>query len=342
MRIAESRLRYLVRQLLLEDDEPGMPITLTLGMLGVSKSGVNRWSSFPDATQIDLGKETGVGPGERRLAAILNGEVQGPSKPYDLVIPDPGKAEEGISGPSEVEGRWEVKAPDSQTQIRPGTEGLKVVRKVARSIMTVAEEMREFIDHITDDDKPASFIDTAGAKKEYSDIKEWLDAVPSKRSTKNNYELLISGEINADTLAQFTKHIENVRKLSEKIQGEILQINVNGTDFEVTPTKMLRISKILGKDDETAKGELGDVADSAVALSILSNPVFDDPKKLMDEWKAIRASDVFGDTEGLILVNSDGFEFIDIATMDDKVTFARVSQGKPKFDTPMKGGGKME
>jgi len=47
---------------------------------------LNKWVDFP--SDISLSGDTGVGPGENRLADILGGQVQGQSESYDLSIPD--------------------------------------------------------------------------------------------------------------------------------------------------------------------------------------------------------------------------------------------------------------
>ena len=90
------------------------------------------WSDF--SVDASLEGRSGVGPGEDRLAAILGGEVQGQSESFDLQVG---------SGP--FAGKWEVKAPDNSSEIRPGTEGITAFGPINKTLRIALDELSEFL-----------------------------------------------------------------------------------------------------------------------------------------------------------------------------------------------------
>lgn len=297
------------------------------GNKAVDKNGKkNLWVDFQNLYG-DIPYEstkTGIGPGEERLAKILGGAVQGPNSSFDLGILDPG-------GKTIVE-RWEVKEPDASGQIRPGTEGLKFANKVSTMISNVVSEMREFIDDMSTGEKMP--IDSLGSSLAlYEEVKNFLDTVPTKLSPKSNEELLTSGEITKVSFDELLRQVTNVQRIVKNLQSEVLEFDVDGKTFKVSPVKMLKISRLLGLTDDETKEKLGDVTEVALALSSLSNPAFENPSILLEKWNEMRASNVFGNSDGVILVDREGFTFIPASILDSKLSFVRISQGRPRFST---------
>ena len=98
----------------------------------VSFDDLNLWQDFP--SKVPLAGRSGVGPGEDRLADIFGGEVQGQNVSFDL---------EFSSGP--LKGTWEVKAPDAEGNIRPGTEGTSAAAPLMKILVTACDELYEFV-----------------------------------------------------------------------------------------------------------------------------------------------------------------------------------------------------
>lgn len=279
---------------------------------------LNKWVDFP--SDVPLSGETGVGPGENRLADILGGKVQGQSESYDLDIPD---------GP--FSGKWEVKAPDKDSEIRPGTEGNLAVGAINKTLRIAFDELQEFIDFPGIEE----IVKSNGMSSEYNQIVSFMKDSVTK-SGKSNYDLLQSGEITAARFNDIMKIIMAASSIIKIAESKVMNVKINDKTYKVTPTNMLRILRLLGIDEDEASSKLGDVSNIAAALSILNSPVFSNPDILKSQWeKTILAEDVF-DLTGVILVTPEGFMMIK-SPYKDKIKFSRISQGKPKFKVPVKG-----
>ena len=159
------------------------------------------------------------------------------------------------------------------------------------------------------------------------------------KSGKTNVDLILGGEITAARFKEIISVLKSVSKLTEKLRGESMSINVAGKDYMVDPANMLKISKLLGMTNEEAQDILGETLDTAKALMSLNSKIFQNPDILEQAWdKTISADSVF-DLTGIVLVTHDGFMILR-HPYGDKIKFSRVSQGKPKFKTPIKGAGK--
>ena len=283
---------------------------------------LNKWDDFPGTAP--LSKRAGVGPGEDRLAQIFGGTVQGQSESYDLDIPE---------GP--MAGKWEVKAPDKEREIRPGTEGITAFGPINKVLRVVIDELTDFLS-TEGIDKTAQ---SAGAKGLLDSIRKFVTNVVDKKSGKTNVDRILSGEITAARFKEIISTLKNVSKLTEKLRGESMSINVAGKDYMVDPANMLKISKLLGMTSEEVQDMLGETLDTANALMSLNSKIFQNPDILEQAWdKTISADSVF-DLTGIVLVTYDGFMILR-HPYGDKIKFSRVSQGKPKFKTPIKGAGK--
>jgi hypothetical protein len=321
-------LKQLIRQSIILNEDAEADIqdleTLMAGekTLVPSLNKLNRWDDFPGTAP--LSGRTGVGPGEDRLAEILGGIVQGQAESFDLDIPE---------GP--LAGKWEVKAPDKSSEIRPGTEGITAFGPINKVLRIALDELTEFLSTEGIDD----IAKAAEAKGLMDKIKKFMSD-PMSKSGKTNADLIQSGEITSARFKEMINTLKDVSKLAEKLKGESLSVNVAGKDYSVKPADMLKISKLLGMTEEEVKSTLGETLETAKALMALNSKIFENPEILEQAWnKTISADSVF-DLTGIILVTPEGFMMLR-HPYGDKIKFSRVSQGKPKFKTPIKGVGKL-
>jgi len=283
----------------------------------VSFDNLNLWQDFP--SKVPLVGRSGVGPGEDRLADIFGGEVQGQNVSFDL---------EFSSGP--LAGVWEVKAPDAEGNIRPGTEGTSAVAPLMKILVTACDELYEFVNF----PGVKEITKNSESKGLYDEIESFINFKKDEKG-KTNYELIQSGEINSERFISAKKAVEAASKLIKKTQGNLLTIVVNKKKYQVTPTNMLKISKLLGMEQDESSSNLGDISAIAEALSVLNSPVFADPSLLDSKWNGISPDNVF-DVTGVILVNEKGFMVLRYP-YGDKIKISRISQGKPKFKVPLRG-----
>ncbi len=312
--MSEKLIREWIRTQLIIEDIGAETLKVTLD------GSQNSWDKYDSG--VPLSGSTGVGPGENRLVDIFGGTVQGGNTPYDLEIK---------SGP--LKGKWEVKAPDKSGSIRPGTEGVRALAKLMRMVLQVANEMNDLINI----EGVASLSKEAGASTEFNDIKEFLETQPSSRSEKTGYDMLTSGELTKPFFDKLIIAIDNIELMSKKMQGDLMNITVGDQEYEVTPAKMLKISRLLGSSEEEATGKLGEAAAAAQALSTLNSKVWEDKSTIQAEWDAVTASQVFGNVDGLIFVTPQGFHVMKGQELDSKLKLHRVTQGKPRFKSGVKG-----
>ena len=290
-----------------------------------------QWSDFENDTA--LKGRSGVGPGEDRLAEILGGEVQGQSESFDLNIPD---GEFAGHKKHPFAGKWEVKAPDAAGTIRPGTEGITAFGPINKTLRIAVDELAEFLQY----PGVADLAEASESKTQYDDIVSFFAEKEPKseggKVGKPDASLTQSGEITENRFERIMDVLESAKTMVASMQGELLNISVDDTEYQVTPTKMLKISQLLGISDDDTTSALGASAEAARALSSLNSEIFDDATALRTEWEtSIKADEVF-DLTGIILVTPDGFMMVK-KPYGDKIKFNRVTQGKPRFKTPVKG-----
>jgi len=162
-----------------------------------------------------------------------------------------------------------VKAPDESREIRPGTEGIVAFGPVNKTIRVAFDELQEFITTPGIEE----VINNSGASQEYNQIVSFMNRA-GRSSDKTNYELIQSGEINSERFSDIMKTITATSKIIKSMQGKMMNIKVNDKSYKVTPTNMLKISRLLGISDGEASNELGDATSAAASLTILNSPVF--------------------------------------------------------------------
>jgi hypothetical protein len=197
-------------------------------------------------------------------------------------------------------------------------------------LVTACDELYEFVNfpgvkEITKSDESNGL---------YDEIESFIN-LKKREEGKTNYELIRSGEINSERFISAKKAVEAASKLIKKMQGDLLTIVVNKKKYQVTPTNMLKISKLLGMEQDESSSSLGDISTIAEALSVLNSSVFADPTLLDVKWNEISPGKVFNVT-GIILVNEKGFMVLR-SPYGDKIKISRISQGKPKFKVPLSG-----
>lgn len=325
-------LKSLVNEVLYERNVPTTDLSKVTPKVTpkVNKNGTNSWSDFPEADDIPFPEtDAGIGDGEKKLAKILGGDVMGPSVSYDIAIPNKANPVE----------KWEVKHP-SKKEIKAGTQGVRIANHLITMVSTVATEMDEFIElaYQKEEKIPAEFLGPATPL--YEEVRNFIRGMPYEKSAektgsaktlKTNYDLLTSGEITKNTLNRLIMQVQNVQKISEMLQKNVLKIKYNDQEFQVSPAKMLKISKILGLQDDKGSEDTTGGVDAAVALSVLMHPAFDNPQLLSEKWNEIAASKVFEGVKGVILVDAKGFECIQSDQLDSRLEFSRISMGTTKF-----------
>jgi hypothetical protein len=345
----EQTLRKLILETLL-NEQPPSPNTSASGTKQ-PKLGQNSWSDFPTATASLKGR-SGVGPGEDRLAEILAGVVQGQAKSYDLEIPASPDAKKprppwlAADKDNPFAGKWEIKAPDKAGTIRPGTEGIRAFGPLNKALRNAFDDLDDFI-ALGDMENLAA---NSGVEEEYKQIRKFIQgniaskAGQEKGEVLTNSDLISRGEITDKRFKQIISVFEVVGELIRKMGGDSIQtVTIDGKQYEVTPTTMVRISKLLGIDEVEIDERLGDTAQASKALTILNSPAFLNVEELKSAWNEVDDSaGVFDLDGGIILVNHDGFLMIPKSKIASEVKFSRVTQGKPRFKVPMKGHGKFE
>lgn len=284
----------------------------------VQMNKVMQWTEFESA--VPLRGRSGVGPGEDRLAEILGGEVQGQSESFDLLIPQ-----------GSLSGKWEIKAPDNSREIRPGTEGITAFGPLNKTLRNALDELGEFLSY----PGVEALAKESGSSEDFQKLLDFSSKEVTK-SGKTNIDLIMSGEITAARFEEIMSMFESTTELVKRMQGDLLNIQVGEKEYQVTPTNMIKISRLLGVDDTEASDGLGAAAEAAIALSALNSSVFRNPQSLRDQWNDTVSADEVFDLKGVILVTPDGFMMIP-KPYGNSIVFSRVTQGKPKFKTPLKG-----
>lgn len=290
----------------------------------------------------------GVGPGELSCVAALLGldkrSLSNPkSKDFLMNFVSGQKDRFDLTVPSEIDGNkineayvghWEVKAPDINSEIRPGAEGLGSMAKAYRFFEEAAWQINDFMEAI---DKEDLFVDLQKiiSKKELQkivtfssiDVPRIVDGeLPKSRifGSKDGKRL---GLIQVASLLQKCKSDKTVDvKFEKDVSGNApIELYVMMNERNVfSDTKIVK-----------EKMSLTDL--QYVAERYLTNDSFKDPTTIEKKFLSLSmASCVFPNTKGVILVNANEFMIIPTEKLNSVMTFSRVSQKKPKFKTIFK------
>jgi hypothetical protein len=251
----------------------------------------------------------GVGPGEDRLAVELNGTVQGGTTPYDIVD-DKGN-------------KWEVKEPTAGWMVRVGTEGRTAVAQTRAAFDRVNRKLVDGMSRITKEGLSLSDILSDDALTFIS------------RYVEKDVPMIAKGEISKGRLARMHQVMSIVHELIKDEKPEPLQksVEMGDEDHKVNATIDLKTYIKLGSILKISRDEL-QVDDGAVLAAAFTDRIFQtDPDEFMKKYwyDAIKASDVFGHTSGVVFVNPAGYKVIPIANIDKELSFQLITQAVPQF-----------
>lgn len=284
--------------------------------------------------KVPYAKTEGVGPGERRLAKILNGEVMGGSATFDLTTPM---------------GKFEVKEPTGGFHggVRVESEGIAAIEANLSKIKNAAKK----IDAVFGTSAKPEML--AAAKEMYpSETFQMIVDFATKPETKGQTAIqwILRGEIGSKRLKAMGAVLlainsgllaESIIRLAKLVEDKYVTLGDTVTNVDVKKdvdmSTYVKVGKALDLSPDEMKVGPGDMLRAALNTSAFTNP---------DEFvnsilsTPVKASQVFGHTDGLILVQPEGYMIIPKAELDQKMQFLRISKGKPYFK--LAGGGKDE
>lgn len=239
-------------------------------------------------------------PGEDRVAALVGGERQGSASTFDVLGPDNKK--------------WEVKYPVG-AKIRTGVEGTSASSKFRSQVKSVSQSLAEL--------NESEFVQEADAELA-KNLNEFVSA------DQNGLKSILKDEI---SLRAFDRVMDILKRLSvlERKQGEAtVEISTNEKSAVgiVSRQDALRIAKLAGlKPDEIGVSSLEG------ALSVIDVSVLSDPEK----WKqdivdSVKASKVFAEMTGVVLVSQGGYVVVGQDQLDSAFTFNGITQARIKYN----------
>lgn len=267
--------------------------------------------AYDDASE----RKSGIGPGERRLAKLLGGEVMGGGESYDVVDREGNK--------------WEVKEPTGglKGEIRPGTEGLAAVQVAFSKIKHVIEQ----IDGVFGSKKRVKTAAAAEKVMDSATVKKIQEFVTSEAP------MLMKGEVSKGRMAKLLEILHLISAVlgdKEPSNDEAKPKHVEMGDEETKVEKdvdlntYVKLGKVMNLDAKDLNVTPGDMLRSS-----FSGRAFRDPDAFMEKsWnKAALASDVFGHTSGVILVSDVSFRIVPRVELDKVLVFSRITKGFPHF-----------
>lgn len=274
-------------------------------------SGMTAWPN--DVLDIPFRSDTDqaqkIGPGERRIAKIVNGRVAGGSVSYDIIDANGNK--------------WEVKAPNDKLEIKTGVEGRAALTPVREEIERVCNVIENAFLSTT-----ANIIVDVLGKDAVHDVAKFV---------KEDIPRIRAGEISRSRINMMVKIMTLISDLVQEIDAstdssgeKYVAIGDDGPDIELRvdlPT-YIKVSKALDIDNDDINISVVDVLKSE-----FNSPEFHNP----DAWfkkvwvSTIRASQVFGHVDGLFLVSPEGYRLIKKDDIDNVIKFDNVTRGIPAF-----------
>lgn len=264
-------------------------------------------ASIPFYSDADAAQH--IGPGERRVAKIVDGKVVGGSVSYDIVDSRGGK--------------WEVKAPDNSLEIKTGVEGKAALAPV-----------REKIEHVCNVIADAFSGSTADV---IADVLERDTIDDIDRFVKNDIPQIKAGELSGkridaliEVMLLISDVVQEIDTLTSSSGKKYVALGVDGPDveFRIGLPAYIKIGRILDLDDDDMNISAADIFKSK-----FDEPEFRDP----DAWyknvwgSMLHASQVFGHVDGMFFVNRDGYRFVKSGDIDDVLKFVRITRGSPVF-----------
>jgi len=267
----------------------------------------NSWTPWPSSVKRIPYKSNhaGIGPGEYRLAKILNGTVQGGSVSFDI-LDKQGK-------------KWEVKEPRGGT-IRAGTEGTSAF---AGSRAQIEATSKRIIDGYTH-------------AKHYLNLRNLLP-IESRRMIesfiKSDIPMIMKGEIPEGRI----KRLYNVLLAINSAMRESNQDTPNGADdskyvelgddeYNIKKNVDLSTYVHIGQELKLPNLEMH-VSEGDIFAALFDYAAFKSPARWLKKTWKVPATAVFGHTSGVILVSDSGYRIVNKNRLNKEFTLYGVTQG---------------
>jgi len=260
-------------------------------------------------------EQSGTGPGEKRLAQIFGGKMQGGGVSFDVVTPD------GL--------RWEVKALDTKSAlIRPGTEGLAAYEQPKQHLDRVMKQLKNF----------TAVVAKAGLE-DYATPEEIKAFNYISSFVEGEYEMIVGkGEISGERVKTLRAVLRVTQALKSGWESQGAEDDIDTTvglankEVEVDKNTYIDVAKKVQKAVPSAN-VLDGLEQRELALATLKDHAFDDPGAFLDEWyDSIDVNRVFEQVDGVFIVSQTGFNMVPKSFFKRAFKFKKVSQGKPKFE----------
>lgn len=250
-------------------------------------------------------------PGEERAAWEMGGDVQGDATTYDIV---------------DAAGRiWEVKQPNRRGIIRAGSEGTKALVPFMRTIHAVCDQLTEGFDRI-DFDALGQWVD--GAELTVTQVESFLrkDVPDLKRGTISPGRIYGGTHKNPYGLLQVLEFVRSLIGDADKRPSR--QVSWRGATHELNIARYVHVSREIGLSDSEIDADVAELF-----AGTFSHPAFSRPRAFIRELmtNAIHASDVFGHTAGVIMVQPDKFMIVVRDRLDEYFSFFDMTQARPEF-----------
>ena len=278
---------------------------------GIDKSG--GWVSWPTNAKKSTRYEAaakGTGPGEARLAWMMGGKVMGGSVSHDI---------EGQDGST-----WEVKEPTGGS-IRAGTESTAATTGMRKSIENATSRI---VRGITASRKNLDFRKLMSAE-DYHTIETFI---------AEDAPMIMKAEIppgRMDNMLKVLMIINSVIKNEVTKGGEEKDqkhLELGDQEHKIEKDIDLPTYVKVGQAADVPETELK-VTDKELFAAAFNTPAFRDPQAWYEKtWKnGVKATDVFGHCDGVILVSHDGYRVILKGKLDKEMQFLGITQARAKF-----------
>ena len=256
----------------------------------------NKWLPWP-STRIPYKKSNGVGPGEYRIASLLNTVPLGQNAPYDFNLNIPG-----------LNPRGEVKETDAGNSFKTGRDGRNAWRPIHVQVILFQEVLISLMatNAALDDIVPL--------------IQELIAMSPDEICERNIYKISIVCEALYDLKTSMQQSIR-MYTIYDIFTG--MPVEVSGSVvYNVQQAQQVTQSHTL-----QLKDKLQDDYPKAHLIHILQHPYIDDPSLFQQQLNSL-AETLFHDLT-IILVNQKGY-FI-MTEPAKQLMCNRITMGVPRF-----------
>jgi hypothetical protein len=277
------------------------------GIVNVADLEKNVWLPWPHEV---VGTEyasdrLGIGPGERRLVAVIGGAVMGTTTSYDIVTND------SLT--------WEVKQVNGPTDtIRLAIEGANAYNVAKDKLKHVLLRMRSLVELKGK---------ISGAEAMLNSVNEFLD---------DQYDRFINyGEVPREALVDFRSTLKTcgaVKRLASARSAHSIyalpQFNVGDVSFHLDADAYVEVAEVIRKRSNVVLPALNPCLR---AIVVLNHVAFDDPDGFINSWfEGIDVASIFSKASGgVILVNEKCFKIIPKNDVTEQLHISRISQGRP-------------